>query len=234
MVYNGIYCSYISNKKIDMKGNEIIMKQIKIAAVLLAIAAMSANVSGCGAKFDAKTYVQGSLDAQFKNEISDSYAKITEGGKEAIQESYDKTIEEISSMFISMGGTEEMAEEFKTATQDLLKVCKYTVGEAVKGDDGNYTVPVEIEPIQLMTTEMQTEMQEYVMQWAIEHSEEATEEGIMNETLNYILKKFQETAANPVYGEPVTIEVHVNKNSDNLYDIPMDDQNALSNAMLGM
>jgi len=210
------------------------MKKIKIAAVLLAIAALSVNVAGCAARFDAKTYVQGSLDAQFKNEISDNYAKITEGGKDAIQESYDETIGELSSLFVSMGCPEDMAEDFKTATGDLLKVCKYTVGDAVKDDDDNYTVPVEIEPIEFLTTEMQTEMQAHVMQWTMEQGENATEEAILNETFGYMLTKFQETAANPKYGEPKTIDVHVKKVSDNLYDIPVEDQEALSIAMLGM
>lgn len=210
------------------------MKKFKIAAVLLAVAAMSVNVAGCGAKFDAKTYVQGSLDAQFKNEISDSYAKITEGGKEAIQASYDETIEELSSLFVSMGCPEDIAEEFKTATVDLLKVCKYSVGDAVKGDDGNYTVPVEIEPIEFLTTEMQTEMQTYLEEYAAELGADATQDAIMAETFSYMLTKFQEAAANPVYGEPKTVEVHVQKTSDKLYEIPLDDQTALSNAVLGM
>ncbi|MGL5436148.1 MAG: hypothetical protein ACRDBO_12225 [Lachnospiraceae bacterium] len=210
------------------------MKKMKFAAALLTIAAMAINVTGCGAKFDPKTYVQGSLDAQFKNEISDEFAKITEGGKEAIQAQYDENIEELNALFVSMGCPDEMVDEFKVATQDLLKACKYTVGDAVKGDDGNYTVPVEIEPIQFMTEEMQAEMQAHLMQKIAELGEAADEETIMNETFAFMLDKFKEAAANPVYGEAQTIDVRVQEVSKNLYDIPVKDQEALSNAVFGL
>ncbi len=210
------------------------MKKMKFAAALVAIAAMAVSVTGCGAKFDAKTYVQGSMDAQFKNEISDDFAKITEGGKEAIQAQYDENIEELNTMFIEMGCPEDMAAEFKTATQDLLKACKYTVGDAVQGEDKNYTVPVTVEPIQFMTDEMQTEMQEHLMAKVVELGEAADEETIMNETFAFMLEKFKEAAANPVYGEAQTIDVRVEEVSKNLYDIPAEDQDKLSNAVFGM
>lgn len=210
------------------------MKKMKFAAALLAIAALTINVTGCGAKFDAKTYVQGSMDAQFKGEISDDFAKITEGGREAIQATYDESIEEISAQFVAMGCPEDMAADFKVATQDLLKACKYTVGDAVKGEGNNYTVPVTVEPIEFLTAEMQEEMQTYLMGRITELGEAADEQTIMNETFAFMLEKFRDSAANPVYGEPQVIDVRVEEVSNNLYDIPEEDQTALANAVFGM
>lgn len=208
------------------------MKRTKITAVLLTVAALVIGVTGCGAKFDAKAYVQGNLDASFKNEISDDFAKLTDGGRESIEKNYAESIEELTSTYKSAGCPEELLEDYMTVTKDLLKACKYTVGDAVKDDKGNYTVPVEIEPISLMSEAMNEEAQTFLMELVAEQGEAMDETAIMNEYFSFLLEKLQGIAANPVYGDATTIEVHVVKLNDNIYEMPMADQNALSAAVL--
>lgn len=209
------------------------MKKMKLTAMLLTVATMVFSVAGCGAKFDAKTYVEGSLDAVFKHEISDEYAKMTQGGKEAIEADYEAAIEEITNSLAEVGISEEMTEDFKVAVQDVFKVCKYNVGEAVKDDKGNYTVSVEVEPLVLGGENLMEEAQNYAIGLVTEQPELAQDEAaFMEMIIQFMLEKIQESASNPVYREAQTVEVRVEKVDKNLYDVRESDLEKLMNTIL--
>lgn len=127
----------------------IVMKKFKskLTVALFTMTAFVFGLTGCGANFDAKTYVKGSLDAIFKHEISDDLAKLTEGGKEEIEEDYDEAFEGIVDAFKAEGCPDSLLESYKTTMQDIFSKAKYTVGEETKDDDGNYVVSVTSEAI---------------------------------------------------------------------------------------
>lgn len=205
------------------------MKKMKFAAVVLAFATAALSITGCGSKFDAKTYVQGSLNATFKNEISDDFAKLTEGGKEAIEGQYNEAIETLVSTYETAGCPAELLEDYKVLTQDLLKACRYTVGDAVEGDNGNYTVTVTIEPIILTSPEIEAESEEFIANLMADATMD--NDTMTTEVFKFILQRLQSLVSNPTYGDETTVDVQVVKTSNNLYEIPERDLEALTNAM---
>lgn len=209
------------------------MKKFKLATVIFTIAAMALGVTACGKKFDAKLYVQGNLDALYKNEISDDFAKQTVGGREGIEQAYNESIEEITSAYKQAGCPDELIEDYKIVIQDLLKACKYSVGEPVKGDNDDFTVPVEITPINTNSEAMNKEAEEFLTTWMTENAETGTQEEALMEFYTFMLGKMQELAANPTYGETQTVELHVVKANDTMYEIPVADQDELFSTMLG-
>lgn len=208
------------------------MKKIKFTAVLLTVAAMALGVTACGNKFDAKTYVKGNLDANFKNEISADFAKLTDGGKEGIEAAYNKAIDAELDQFKAAGCSEQAMADYKTAYQGLMKNYKYSVGEAVKGEKDGFTVPVEVTPLKMDIEQLVADSQEFIMGLIVEGLDVTNETDVMDKMLGFITEKMNEVNANPTYGDPTTIEVHVVKVSDNMYEIPLKDQESVANAML--
>lgn len=207
----------------------------KMMTGLFATATLVFGLTGCGAEFDAKAYVEGNLDAICKNEISDELAKMTEGGKEALQKEYDATFDELLSELESSGCPEELLDYYKTTMQNLFKKAKYSVGEATKGEDGSYTVPVTSEPIILDGGTAEEKIQAHLEEWMTEQVEKGTEvdETLMwNEYFTFYIDLIDEMVKNPEYGEAQTVEVRVVKNSDNLYSVSDEDMESIMNTIL--
>lgn len=206
-------------------------KQLALIAMTFTMAV--SVLSGCGKKFDAATYVKGTLDANFKNEISDDYAKLVEGGKEAVQKQYDEDLDTLVQTFKDAGCPDDILDSYKDVFVKLLKQCKYTVGE-VKEDGDNFIVSVEVEPMDLDWNAMQSQSQDYLIEWIQQLEEEPTEDVIIQETFTYMLSLFEEAANAPQYKEKQTVDLNVVKGSDNVYSINTSDVDNMTQMMLGL
>ena len=125
------------------------MKKI-LAAVLAGVMLLSA---ACGAEdLDASGYVQGLLDAQLRGEYT-AYAEDIGESEESVKEEIEaQNRQDIEDMVTVLGltPTEEELQEFVDLIEDGFKKIEYTVKEAVKDDNGNYTVDVEGTPVGLL------------------------------------------------------------------------------------
>lgn len=125
------------------------MKKI-LAAVLAGVILLSA---ACGAEdLDASGYVQGLLDAQLRGEYT-AYAEDIGESEESVKEEIEaQNRQDIEDMVTVLGltPTEEELQEFVDLIEDGFKKIEYTVKEAVKDDNGNYTVDVEVTPVGLL------------------------------------------------------------------------------------
>ncbi|MCI9074544.1 MAG: hypothetical protein HFH10_01855 [Dorea sp.] len=125
------------------------MKKI-LAAVLAGVMLLSA---ACGAEdLDASGYVQGLLDAQLRGEYT-AYAEDIGESEESVKEEIEaQNRQDIEDMVTVLGltPTEEELQEFVDLIEDGFKKIEYTVKEAVKDDNGNYTVDVEVTPVGLL------------------------------------------------------------------------------------
>lgn len=125
----------------------------KIMALVLAGVLLLA-LGGCGtADFDAKGYVQAIMDAKFHNEYAD-YAKIVgiteDEAKEQMESEFKQLLEtSMNASLTELGvtATEEEMAQYIQLEADIRAKVQYTVKDAVKDDDGNYTVDVEIKPV---------------------------------------------------------------------------------------
>jgi len=207
--------------------------------VIAVLAAMVATVlTGCAKKFDAATYVKGTLDAYFKNEISDQYVKLVDGGKEAIQKGHDDQIEMLLDEIREMDASDELINQYRDMYIDLFSKCKYTIGEAVEDKStNNFTVTVTVEPLKMEMEEIGTKVMTHITEWAQTQDQtdaEAYQAAGTEELLTYMLSLFQEALAAPEYLEAQTFDVHVNKGANNIYQISEDELAKVINTTTGL
>lgn len=179
----------------------------KIMALVLA-GVMLLSLGGCGTtEFDAKGYVQAILDAKFHREYKE-YAKVTgiseEEAKEQMESEFKQSIEESMNASLTELGvtaTEDEMTQYLQLEADIRAKVQYTVKNAVKDDDGNYTVDVEIKPISVYQN-WNTDLNEKLTA-AIQNG--ATAEKYMG----IILESFKTCVESAEAGEAVKFTFHV-------------------------
>lgn len=177
------------------------MKKI-LALVLTGV--MLLSLGGCGvAEFDAKGYVQAVMDAKFHREYAD-YAEMIgvteEEAKEQMESEFNQSLED-SMKQTGISITDEEMAQYIQMEADIRAKVQYTVSDAVKDEDGNYTVEVKITPIpaydnldSVFTDKLTAAVQNG-----------ATEDKYMG----IFIESFQECIDNAVAGEAVTFTFHV-------------------------
>ena len=176
--------------------------------------------------FDAKSYIQSSLDAYYHGdykdyanllEISEKYAKeeIEEDFNESIQQQFD------DSDNITDKGIADYAEKLA----EVKKLAKYKVQD-VKEEDGVYTVSVQVEPSNVFQTLQQSSAE--VSKEKIAQGMKETDPGVFASVLT---ESVQKSIDKNSYGEPVTVTVKVEKNHSGTYELSETERNKLETAM---
>ena len=194
-------------------------------------------LSSC-TKFDACAYMQAILDVSYKNETED-YMEITGVTQEEADEIFKKNLDATMHEFSTTELPAELEENYRSLFEETVKQVKYTVGEAVEGEDKSYTVDVAVEPI-LLFDETYEEFQDKTEEYASEISnnvmsgeELPSDDEIQNQvyqTYYEVLKTALDSGL--TYGEAENITVHMNRMEDGAYEIPEEDLRALDKAMI--
>ena len=198
-------------------------KKIIILAVgnLLVLSACSKQPD-----FDAKPYVQSSLDAYYHGDYKD-YANLLEisekDAKKEIEEDFNESIQQQfdDSDNITDKGIADYAEKLT----EVKKLAKYKVQD-VKEEDGVYTVSVQVEPSNVFQT---------LQQSSVEVSKEKSAQG-MKETdpgvfASVLMESVQKSIDKNSYGAPVTVTVKVEKNHSGTYELSETERSKLETAM---
>lgn len=180
--------------------------------------------SGCGAgTYDASGYVKSMLDAQIQGNY-DQYLELTDSTKKEAEDLYNKNIEAQMDAIDSQDLSDELSGKYEELFKKIFKQTKYTVGEAEEGEDDTFTVPVEVETLQLFEG-IEEELTAYQEELAAELMTQVAETGVMpeEEELNekvfqYLYDYLNEKVDNPTYGKKSTIKVEVARNSDDIYE----------------
>ena len=194
-------------------------KKIIILAVgnLLVLSACSRQPD-----FDAKSYVQSSLDAYYHGDYKD-YANLLEisekDAKKEIEEDFNESIQQQfdDSDNITDKGIADYAEKLT----EVKKLAKYKVQD-VKEEDGVYTVSVQVEPSNVFQT---------LQQSSVEASKEKIAQG-MKETdpgvfASVLTESVQKSIDKNSYGAPVTVTVKVEKNHSGTYELSETERRSL-------
>ena len=129
-------------------------KKIIILAVgnLLVLSACSRQLD-----FDAKSYVQSSLDAYYHGDYKD-YANLLEisekDAKKEIEEDFNESIQQ--QFDYSDNITDKGIADYAKKLVEVKKLAKYKVQDEKKDEDGNYTVSVKVEPSDVFQTLQQS------------------------------------------------------------------------------
>ena len=198
-------------------------KKIIILAVgnLLVLSACSRQLD-----FDAKSYVQSSLDAYYHGDYKD-YANLLEisekDAKKEIEEDFNESIQQQfdDSDNITDKGIADYAEKLT----EVKKLAKYKVQD-VKEEDGVYTVSVQVEPSNVFQTLQQSSAE--VSKEKIAQGMKETDPGVFASVLT---ESVQKSIDKNSYGDPVTVTVKVEKNHSGTYELSETERSKLETAM---
>ena len=198
-------------------------KKIIILAVgnLLVLSACSKQPD-----FDAKPYVQSSLDAYYHGDYKD-YANLLEisekDAKKEIEEDFNESIQQ--QFDYSDNITDKGIADYAKKLVEVKKLAKYKVQD-VKEEDGVYTVSVQVEPSNVFQTLQQSSAE--VSKEKIAQGMKETDPGVFASVL---MESVQKSIDKNSYGAPVTVTVKVEKNHSGTYELSETERSKLETAM---
>ena len=199
-------------------------KKIIILAVgnLLVLSACSKQPD-----FDAKSYVQSSLDAYYHGDYKD-YANLLEisekDAKKEIEEDFNESIQQ--QFDDSDNITDKGIADYAKKLVEVKKLAKYKVQDEKKDEDGNYTVSVKVEPSDVFQTLQQSSAE--VSKEKIAQGMKETDPGVFASVLT---ESVQKSIDKNSYGDPVTVTVKVEKNHSGTYELSETERSKLETAM---
>ena len=198
-------------------------KKIIILAVgnLLVLSACSKQPD-----FDAKPYVQSSLDAYYHGDYKDNATLLEISEKDAKKEIEEDFNESIQQQFdYSDNITDKGIADYAKKLVEVKKLAKYKVQD-VKEEDGVYTVSVQVEPSNVFQTLQQSSVE--VSKEKIAQGMKETDPGVFASVL---MESVQKSIDKNSYGAPVTVTVKVEKNHSGTYELSETERSKLETAM---
>lgn len=211
------------------------MKSIKKLSVLfLSTFMIACFTTGCSLGFDASGYVKACLDANAHGEF-DAYAEITGSSIEDVEKLYNQMLDDDMSYLDAYNLGDEKKAQFRELFIQLYKNFKYEVGEAVKNDDGSYSVPVTVYKLivfQDIMSEGESYMTDYV-QKEMDAGRTPTTDDIYAAAADYLYDALNKRLSSLEYAEPVTTNVKVAPTASDSRVYSMD-QTELQNLLQSM
>lgn len=188
---------------------------------------MCAGLAACGGKdFDAAGYTKSVMDANYHGEYAE-YAKFRDLSEDEAKKEIEDVIDsQVEAAFAGQALSDEAKANYKTAILNVMKQAKYEVGEAKEGEDGNFTVSVKVEPVNIF--DGATAASEEI---ATEYAADGKDLTDMDVMMEVLVKAFDQAIEEKEYAEPVTVEVKVTKNGDNMYGIEEAEMSNLESTM---
>ena len=200
------------------------MKNVRTIVMLIII-----SLTACSSPedFNAKSYVQSSLDAEYHREYTD-YANLMEISEEDVKKQVEEDFNEsIRQQFASSDNiTEEEIAAYTEKMAEVKKLAKYKVQDEKKDEDGNYTVSVKVEPSDVFQTLQQSSAE--VSKEKIAQGMKETDPGVFASVLTESVQKSLEKNS---YGKTVTVKVSVEKDNSGKYGLSDTEMNKLEAAV---
>ena len=204
------------------------MKKLQKYIMILETVLLCTGFSACSKQpdFDAKSYVQSSLDAYYHGDYKD-YANLLEisekDAKKEIEEDFNESIQQQfdDSDNITDKGIADYAEKLA----EVKKLAKYKVQD-VKEEDGVYTVSVQVEPSNVFQTLQQssTEVSNEKIKQGLDENDPEVFASVLTESIQKSLEKNS-------YGKAVTVKVSVEKDNSGKYGLSDTEMSKLEAAM---
>ena len=203
------------------------MKNVRTIVGIVMLIIISLTACSSPKDFNAKSYVQSSLDAEYHREYTD-YANLMEISEEDVKKQVEEDFNEsIRQQFASSDNiTEEEIAAYTEKMAEVKKLAKYKVQDEKKDEDGNYTVSVKVEPSDVFQTLQQSSAE--VSKGKIAQGMKETDPGVFASVLT---ESVQKSIDKNSYGEPVTVTVKVEKNHSGTYELSETERNKLETAM---
>ncbi len=214
-------------------------KQYWIVALVVAlIAAIGAGYYVYMNRFNASEYVKAVLDVSYKNK-TEEYIALTDTPKEEAEQIFEKNLDVTMEEFDSLNLPDELSAKYRELFGNIAGKVSYTVGQAQKDKEGNYTVEVMVKPITLFEDTYATfqqkakEYAEQVSNDVMAGAEMPSDEQMQNDVYQiYYDVLMEEWNQGLQYGEAVNVTLHVVKAEDGEYKIKDEDMKALDAALI--
>ena len=198
----------------------------KKISIMIAMCAVILSACSKQPDFDAKSYVQSSLDAYYHGEYK-NYANLLEisekDAKKEIEEDFNESIQQ--QFDDSDNITNKGIADYAKKLAEVKKLAKYKIQD-VKEEDGVYTVSVQVEPSNVFQTLQQSSAE--VSKEKIAQGMKETDPGVFASVLT---ESVQKSIDENSYGEPVTVTVKVEKNHSETYELSETERSKLETAM---
>ena len=203
------------------------MKNVRTIVGIVMLIIISLTACSSPKDFNAKSYVQSSLDAEYHREYTD-YANLMEiSEKDAKKQVEEDLNESIRQQFTSSDNiTEEEIVAYTEKMAEVKKLAKYKVQDEKKDEDGNYTVSVKVEPSDVFQTLQQSSAE--VSKEKIVQGMKETDPGVFASVLT---ESVQKSIDKNSYGDSVTVTVKVEKNHSGTYEMSETEGSKLETAM---
>ena len=203
------------------------MKNVRTIVGIVMLIIISLTACSSPKDFNAKSYVQSSLDAEYHREYTD-YANLMEISEEDVKKQVEEDFNEsIRQQFTSSDNiTEEEIAAYTEKMAEAKKLAKYKVQDEKKDEDGNYTVSVKVEPSDVFQTLQQSSAE--VSKEKIAQGMKETDSGVFASVLT---ESVQKSIDKNSYGTPVTVTVKVEKNHSGTYELSETERSKLETVM---
>lgn len=203
------------------------MKNVRTIVGIVMLIIISLTACSSPKDFNAKSYVQSSLDAEYHREYTD-YANLMEISEEDVKKQVEEDFNEsIRQQFASSDNiTEEEIAAYTEKMAEVKKLAKYKVQDEKKDEDGNYTVSVKVEPSDVFQTLQQSFAE--VSKEKIAQGMKETDPGVFASVLT---ESVQKSIDKNSYGKTVTVKVSVEKDNSGKYGLSDTEMNKLEAAM---
>ena len=203
------------------------MKNVRTIVGIVMLIIISLTACSSPKDFNAKSYVQSSLDAEYHREYTD-YANLMEISEEDVKKQVEEDFNEsIRQQFASSDNiTEEEIAAYTEKMAEVKKLAKYKVQDEKKDEDGNYTVSVKVEPSDVFQTLQQISAE--VSKEKIAQGMKETDPGVFASVLT---ESVQKSIDKNSYGDSVTVTVKVEKNHSGTYELSETERSKLETAM---
>lgn len=212
------------------------MKHTKKLSILFLFTCMiAAFTTGCGLDFDASGYVKACLDANAHGEFA-SYAEITNTPIETVEQQFNDRMEQEISYLDAYHLDEDRKNKFRDLFINMYGSFKYEVGEAVKNDDGSYSVPVTTYKLMVfkdVMTEGQSFMENYAQQ-EVDAGRTPTEDDLYITAADFMYDYMSQNLGALEYAEGVstTITVAPTASDSRVYSVDQYELQSLLESMV--
>lgn len=200
------------------------MKKL-VAALLAGVMVFSLVACGEEEDFDAKGYVEGVLDATYHGEYAAHAEDVGESEEDIKKELEDNNIQVAKDALAQSGltATDDEIAAYVAMIEDGYKKITWTVKDAVKDDNDNFTVDVEITPVGLLDN-LQTIFTNKLQEAVANGVDESGYMAVFNESVQESINQAQ------TY-DPQTVTLNVtyeeNSDGDHVYSINESDMEKL-------
>lgn len=213
-----------------------ITKRAGAASAALLICLVCVMVfSGCGSRFDASGYVLGVLDVTFQDETANALQTMKDVTEEELHSQHQERVQQ----FVDDNITNELQmneikeAQFATLCEKIFASMKYSVGEAEKTGRGQYQVPVEITPSDVMVRFREALIKDAEKIAAnleagnYKGTDEEISRQVLNDIINHAYELLDVSYSNMKFGGSQTVILTIEAGKDKEYSINDEDMDNL-------